>query len=161
MDGIDSSESEVEAAELLSESTESPQGNVLLCNTYTILNGAAVAFKAHLGRFAYDPSQHPPSEQSDTMSNLPSHAGKVNPTVLAPVFVAARRSSSRKRGADIDATTAEDNPQKKRSKAKERSANDAHSPKSNLVDSLRPGLILVICGLNPGLQTAATGLYCS
>jgi thymine-DNA glycosylase len=29
--------------------------------------------------------------------------------------------------------------------------------RSNLVDSLRPGLILVLIGLNPGIMTAATG----
>jgi TDG/mug DNA glycosylase family protein len=46
---------------------------------------------------------------------------------------------------------------KRRSTTKERSARDPYSPANNLVDSLRPGLILVCIGLNPGLMTAATG----
>ncbi|KIX07319.1 uncharacterized protein Z518_01972 [Rhinocladiella mackenziei CBS 650.93] len=46
---------------------------------------------------------------------------------------------------------------KRRSTTKERSARDPYSPVNNLVDSLRPGLILVFIGLNPGLTTAATG----
>lgn len=46
---------------------------------------------------------------------------------------------------------------KKRSTTKERSAQDPHSPVNNLVDSMRPGLTLVMIGLNPGLMTAATG----
>lgn len=48
-------------------------------------------------------------------------------------------------------------PKKKRSTTKDRSAQDPHSPVNNLVDSLRPGLTLVVIGLNPGLMTAATG----
>ncbi|KAK5047416.1 hypothetical protein LTR84_006512 [Exophiala bonariae] len=48
-------------------------------------------------------------------------------------------------------------PKKKRSTTKERSAQDPHSPVNNLVDSIRPGLVLVMIGLNPGLMTAATG----
>ncbi|KAL2395150.1 hypothetical protein ABEF93_000951 [Exophiala dermatitidis] len=46
---------------------------------------------------------------------------------------------------------------KRRSTTKERSARDPYSPANKLVDSLRPGLILVFVGLNPGLMTAATG----
>jgi hypothetical protein len=66
------------------------------------------------------------------------------------------RSSPLKREADA-ASEKESTPKKRRTSKKERSADDPHDPENNLVDSLRPGLILVICGLNPGLQTAATG----
>lgn len=48
-------------------------------------------------------------------------------------------------------------PKKRRSTTKERSAQDPHSPVNHLVDSIRPGLTLVMIGLNPGLMTAATG----
>lgn len=51
----------------------------------------------------------------------------------------------------------ESTPKKKRRSAKERSKNDPYSPDNKLVDSLRPGLILVFIGLNPGLTTAETG----
>ena len=34
---------------------------------------------------------------------------------------------------------------------------DLYEGDNNLVDSLRPGLILVFIGLNPGLETARTG----
>ena len=67
----------------------------------------------------------------------------------------AKQNTSKKRAAGDDYT--ESTPKKKRSSAKERSANDPYNPENNLVDSLRPGLILVMCGLNPGLQTALTG----
>ena len=53
--------------------------------------------------------------------------------------------------------TAASRPKKKRSTTKQRSAQDPHSPVNNLVDSIRPGLTLVMIGLNPGLMTAATG----
>lgn len=53
--------------------------------------------------------------------------------------------------------TAASRPKKKRSTTKERSAQDPHSPVNHLVDSIRPGLTLVMIGLNPGLMTAATG----
>ncbi|ETN46442.1 uncharacterized protein HMPREF1541_00626 [Cyphellophora europaea CBS 101466] len=62
-------------------------------------------------------------------------------------------ASSRKRASNGGEST----PKKKRSTAKERSENDPHNPENNLVDSLRPGLILVFIGLNPGLKTAETG----
>jgi hypothetical protein len=76
-------------------------------------------------------------------------------TVATPTSTSAR-SSPLKREAEA-ATEKNSTPKKRRTSKKERSADDPHDPENNLVDSLRPGLILVICGLNPGLQTAATG----
>jgi hypothetical protein len=76
-------------------------------------------------------------------------------TDLTPTITPVR-SSPLKRGSDA-AAESEFTPKKRRTSKKERSADDPHDPENNLVDSLRPGLILVICGLNPGLQTAATG----
>ena len=66
-------------------------------------------------------------------------------------------SSKRKRGSASVVEEEEDTPKKKRSTAKERSVNDPYNPENHLVDSLRPGLILVMIGLNPGLKTAETG----
>lgn len=50
---------------------------------------------------------------------------------------------------------------KKRRSKREKSQNDEYYPENNLVDSLRPGLILVMIGLNPGLTTAKTGKVAS
>ena len=68
------------------------------------------------------------------------------------------RGTSRKRAVDADSPDGS-TPKKKQKKtsAKERSANDPYNPENNLVDSLSPGLILVMVGLNPGLKTAQTG----
>ena len=46
---------------------------------------------------------------------------------------------------------------KKRVSKNERVIDHPHEVENNLVDSLRPGLILVLIGLNPGLETARTG----
>lgn len=46
---------------------------------------------------------------------------------------------------------------KRRSTTKQLAASDPHNPVNNLVDSLRPDLILVFIGLNPGLMTASKG----
>lgn len=64
-----------------------------------------------------------------------------------------KRVISQDRDSDSKGTT----PKKRRTSAKERSKNDPYEPKNNLVDALRPGLILVMIGLNPGLKTAETG----
>jgi thymine-DNA glycosylase len=65
------------------------------------------------------------------------------------------RNISHKRSAS---TASDETPKKKKkSSAKDRSRNDPYEPENNLVDSLRPGLILVFIGLNPGLTTAETG----
>ena len=50
-------------------------------------------------------------------------------------------------------------PKRKRTSQKEKSKNDPYEPENKLVDSLRPGLILVMIGLNPGLKTAETGKF--
>ncbi len=67
------------------------------------------------------------------------------------------RITSRKRAVDGDKAEESTPNKKKKTSAKERSVNDPYNPENNLVDSLRPGLVLVMCGLNPGLQTALTG----
>jgi thymine-DNA glycosylase len=61
---------------------------------------------------------------------------------------------SRKRSGS---TASDDARKRQRSSKKDRSRNDPYEPKNNLVDSLRPGLLLVFIGLNPGLTTAETG----
>ena len=69
----------------------------------------------------------------------------------------ARKIIARRTGSEGKGKAATPSP-KKRKSTKERSANDVHSPPNNLVDSLRPGLTLVLIGLNPGLETARTGM---
>jgi len=49
---------------------------------------------------------------------------------------------------------------KRRTTTKGRSAGDPYNPTNRLVDSLRPGLLLVLIGLNPGLRTGETGEFC-
>ena len=60
---------------------------------------------------------------------------------------------------EVDSQSTSSGQKKRRSTTKERSAADPYHPDNKLVDSLRLGLMLVFIGLNPGLQTAATGLY--
>lgn len=102
----------------------------------------AVAFRAGLERFAHrSPITAPKTRVAN--GTLPNRTS-------------ARTSSPRKREAD---QIQEVQPKKKRRAAKERSKNDPYNPENKLVDSLRPGLILVFIGLNPGLTTAETGRY--
>ena len=101
-------------------------------------------------------------ESSTRSKSASGQASTPNPSHVARA-VSSRSSPSstptsinRKRGS-AGLVKEGDTPRKKRSTAKERSVNDPYHPENHLVDSLRPGLILVMIGLNPGLKTAETG----
>lgn len=115
-----------------------------------------------------------------TNQSLPTKGGDIHSLFIAKMTTPVKRESAQsegfgdtdspvrkgkeksplKRTATLDAESesgAATPNKKKRRSAKERSANDEYSPENKLVDSLRPGLLLVMVGLNPGLNTAQTG----
>ncbi|KEF53286.1 uncharacterized protein A1O9_10734 [Exophiala aquamarina CBS 119918] len=128
-------------------------------------------FRSHLRKFEYsDPRSMFPPRRSPRFATSPTAHG----SGVVPGSASDPRSSSKRRRQSSNAAetgtsreqasihlptpeAAAPRPKKKRSTTKDRSAKDPHNPVSNLVDSLRPGLTLVMIGLNPGLMTAATG----
>jgi hypothetical protein len=92
---------------------------------------------------------------SSSAQSLVRHSGEeVTKTTIPKKSTSLIKRESLQGDDDYGAPT----PAKKRRRTKkEKSANDEYYPENNLVDSLRPGLILVMIGLNPGLKTAQTG----
>ncbi|EXJ90060.1 TDG/mug DNA glycosylase [Capronia epimyces CBS 606.96] len=133
------------------------------------------AFKARLKQFEYSPKTDiSPQRRSSRFATWRSST-PCSPVSSASPSRKRRRLSSQPRtdgdeskerdeelargsaGSKDSTLTPKSKSKKKRSTTKERSARDPYSPTNKLVDSLRPGLILVFVGLNPGLMTAATG----
>lgn len=115
------------------------------------------AMRTRLATYSYNDSEntHIKSEESqeavDTKTVIPR-----SKRVL--VDRAAEKKTARKRSAPAEDVVVTTTPVKKaKTTTKQRSAGDPYNPENNLVDSLRPGLILVFIGLNPGLTTALTG----
>jgi hypothetical protein len=111
------------------------------------------AFSARLQKFNYIPPSEPASSKP-----LPEQAFAV-PSAMATLQAAVKNEEARpplevpgakKRklngGSDSPASPSL-SPLKRRTTTKERSVNDPYEPENNLVDSLRPGMMLVFCGL--------------
>lgn len=125
-------------------------------------DGKTSAFKAHLNSFVY-PSlsvdiMMSPKSQSLKMSSQRSRT-KIPSPKAESVYPNLRSGRKRAANKEDSEEIASHIPVKKKKKTttKERAAADPHNPVNNLVDSLRPDLMLVFIGLNPGLMTAATG----
>ena len=129
------------------------------------------AFRSRLAGFAYaddvpsagnpgtDAALEPKKESPSTSGKRPAALGRSARSSAGSGASAAqaRKITARRTVSEGKRKAATPSP-KKRTSTKERSANDVHSPPNNLVDSLRPGLTLVMIGLNPGLETARTGI---
>ena len=125
-------------------------------NQQVTLDPVAV-MRTRLATYAYDDSEntHVKSEKSEegvkTKTALPR-----SKRVLADR--AAEQKTAKKRSAPAEDVAITTTPVKKaKTTTKQRSAGDPYNPENNLVDSLRPDLVLVFIGLNPGLTTALTG----
>lgn len=121
------------------------------------------AFSAHLQKFGYTPpaKDHNPARPQASKYGSAQRIDKViAKTGNKNHLVKSSERNKRKRHVDGDfpAPSPSPAPSKRRTSTKERSANDAYDPENKLVDSLRPGLMLVFIGLNPGLETARTGM---
>ena len=91
--------------------------------------------------------------QAKATTTTPSQISKRIPTAPAT-------PSPIKRSASTSATTNTTSAKRKKLSSAERTARrkaDDTNPVNNLSDSLRPGLMLVMIGVNPGLETARTG----
>lgn len=119
------------------------------------------AFSAHLQKFSYATppkamvSQLPSAQVLVTVPTKAAGEGKLRNEGKATSPQGIKRK--RKPNAEPKATSQSPTPSKHRTTTKERAANDPYEPDNKLVDSLRPGLMLVFIGLNPGLETARTG----
>lgn len=132
---------------------------------------APTDFRSRLAGFAYAndvPSPNNPGGEAapEPKKGSPGTFGRRRAAVerstrsyvaSGPSAAQARKITARRAVSEGKKKAATPSP-KKRTSTKERSANDVHSPQNNLVDSLRPGLTLVMIGLNPGLETARTGI---
>jgi mismatch-specific thymine-DNA glycosylase len=127
-------------------------------------------FKARVGAYVFSPVK-PADNNNNNNNNVEKMTLKDG--LLATRNLRKRRSESvstatstrSKRGA-ISASTSSaalTSAPTRRSSAKRgkvrraHRSNDPYSPTNNLVDSIRPGLMLLMIGLNPGLKTAETG----
>jgi G:T/U-mismatch repair DNA glycosylase len=121
--------------------------------------------KARTGLYAYW-SVKPTEASPDKMSSDPGgpvtpNRGKrgADPTSIS-VSTRSKRiatSTSARASASPAPSTVSTKSAKHDSSRGARRAKDPYSPVNNLVDSIRPGLMLLMIGLNPGLMTAETG----
>jgi thymine-DNA glycosylase len=122
-------------------------------------------FKARIGLYAYWPVK--PTEASPgKMSSGPDdpvapNRGKrgADSTPISVSTRSKRRATSTSVCASISPgpSTVSTKSAKHSSTRGARRFKDPYSPVNNLVDSIRPGLMLLMIGLNPGLMTAETG----
>jgi thymine-DNA glycosylase len=125
-------------------------------------------FKSRMAQFKYSPMKpaegvvrrspriaNPPTSVQMSSGAMPRKRSRADENTQSTYFKAEQESDP---GLIAhNETSSPPRPKKRRSTTKERSAQDPRNPVNNLVDSLRPGLILVCIGLNPGLMTASTG----
>lgn len=116
----------------------------------------SAAFAARLQEFNYSP---PFKATTGPVPATPASSVKQTAKPLIRDAPDQTRSQKSKRKLDIGlpSSTPSPTPSKRRTTTKERSVHDPYEPENKLVDSLRPGLMLVFIGLNPGLETARTG----
>ena len=132
-------------------------------------------FKAQIGQFAYlqsldckstvsafspstAASMTPPSHKrraSSTTSPASRLRREIPPTdgSSGMAETSSQASQAREARSRVTSTT----PRKRTLGGKSLSTDKLYSPPNKLVDSLRPGLMLIMVGLNPGLTTAETG----
>jgi len=141
---------------------------------------STAVFKSHLKKFEYpDPGSMASRRRSPhfvSPTNIAHQSRGVGPRTTSDTRPSSKRrralsSSLENRSNTTGTSTSEEEAsrrspssevtapksKKQRSTTKDRSAQDPHSPVNHLVDTLRPGLMLIMIGLNPGLMTAATG----
>jgi mismatch-specific thymine-DNA glycosylase len=128
------------------------------------ISSAKADFKARIGEYAYSPVK-PAKAASQTISPHASDPVTPNPRKHRAESTSTSTSVRSKRRAtaicaSLSPSTSKSAPTKSAKRSIARKAlrsTDSHSPVNNLVDSIRPGLMLLMIGLNPGLKTAETG----
>jgi mismatch-specific thymine-DNA glycosylase len=126
-------------------------------------------FKTRIGLYTYSPVK-PAKASSEKMSSDPDdpvapNRGKrgADSTSLSMSTRSKRRATSTSACASASASaspapsTVSTKSAKRSGSRKAARSKDPYSPVNNLVDSIRPGLMLLMIGLNPGLKTAETG----
>jgi hypothetical protein len=110
-------------------------------------------FSAHLSKFSYiPPLKSAGSMQLQKQASSRSRAMRDRQAAAETEEASSsmEQSGMKKRklngGSDSSASRSP-TPSKRRTTTKERSVNDPYEPENNLVDSLRPGMMLVFCGL--------------
>jgi thymine-DNA glycosylase len=123
-------------------------------------------FKARIGVYAYSPvkSAYTSTEQMSSRDHLPVTPNPRKRRAESTSTPRTTRSKSRATSTSASASTSPAGSTRIPTKSAKRSnvrkalrSTDPYSPVNNLVDSIRPGLMLLMIGLNPGLKTAETG----
>lgn len=122
-------------------------------------------FKTRIGLYTYSPVK-PTKTSSEKMSSDPDDPVAPNRSKRGADSASLSTSTRSKRRATSTSASASASPApstvltksaKRGSSRKAVRSKDPYSPVNNLVDSIRPGLMLLMIGLNPGLKTAETG----
>jgi mismatch-specific thymine-DNA glycosylase len=122
-------------------------------------------FKTRIGLYTYSPvkptkasSDKMPSDFDDPVG--PNRGKRGADSTSIPMSTRSKRrasSTSSSTSAGPAPSTVSTKSAKRSTSRKARRSKDPYSPVNNLVDSIRPGLMLLMIGLNPGLMTAETG----
>ena len=127
-------------------------------------NSSKSDFKSRIVSYTYSPLK-PVESSSENMSSNTNDSVIPNPRKHAVDQTFKSTSNRTKRQAtsafaSASPATSSPTPSKSAKSTSARKAlrsTDPYSPTNNLVDSIRPGLMLLMIGLNPGLKTAETG----
>jgi mismatch-specific thymine-DNA glycosylase len=126
---------------------------------------AQADFKTRIGQYTYSPVK-PAKTSSEKMSSDPGDPVAPNPGKRGADSTSLSMSTRSKRRATSTSTSASASPApstistkstKRSGSRKAPNSKTPYSPVNNLVDSIRPGLMLLMIGLNPGIMTAETG----